>query len=335
MRRHILAIGGESAIHALRDFEVQLVYTEGSFSAQSSLAQARPYYRLVSVPAGPLTKESIREGYDGAAWEYYGDPGIVLRTVGGAAAIGRRNAHQFIDPLVDAAANGTHVTFAGERAVDGRDVVVLSARFSDGTIDGVYVDPASYLIDGFEQNIQLHAFGKNVATHVAMDDYRPVGGVLMPFRTRQVDDASGKTIDSSLTTSARANIGLSPSYFAPPSFTPTPLQAAIASIYAERDDPTAVLQTYRDYRVAFGAQPSSLEAMDFIGYQCLKMGAIRSAIALLGANVEDYDDSASAHFGLGRALAANGEKARARAEFEAALRIDPSFKPARDALAGL
>ena len=168
-----------------------------------------------------------------------------------------------------------------------------------------------------------------------MDDYKPVGGVLMPFRTRQIDDASGRVMDSSVTTSVRANIGLAPSFFAPPTFTRTPLQSVIAAIYEEREDAGAVLQTYRDYRAAYGSGISSVDAIDFIGYQCLKMRDSKSAVALLAANAADYPASASAHFGLGRALVADGDAARASAEFKRALEIDPSYTRAKDALAAL
>ena len=106
-------------------------------------------------------------------------------------------------------------------------------------------------------------------------------------------------------------------------------------MYEERDDAGAVLQTYRDYRAVYGAGVSSVDAIDFIGYQCLKMGDSKSAVALLAANVADYPASASAHFGLGRALVAAGDEAHGSAEFRRALKIDPSYTRAKDALAAL
>ena len=153
------------------------------------------------------------EGYDGAAWEYYGDPGVVLRTVAGAGALARHNAHQFIDPLVDAGGNGTTLADAGQRVVDGKSVYVRVRSLFGRHEESCVRRSSSFLIDGIEQDIQFHAFGKNVPTHIAMDDYKPVGGVLMPFRTRQIDDASGQVMDSSVTTSARANVGLQPAFF--------------------------------------------------------------------------------------------------------------------------
>ena len=48
------------------------------------MALMRPFYKLVGDPFEP--NRSFAEGYDGSAWEYYGDPGIVVRTVGAAAA---------------------------------------------------------------------------------------------------------------------------------------------------------------------------------------------------------------------------------------------------------
>jgi hypothetical protein len=65
--RHIKALGGEVSVARLHDYTLMLKYQEGAFGAASSLEQARPHFRLASVPAGPITRDTILEGYDGAA----------------------------------------------------------------------------------------------------------------------------------------------------------------------------------------------------------------------------------------------------------------------------
>lgn len=77
------------------------------------------------------------------------------------------------------------------------------------------------------------------------------------------------------------------------------------------------------------------DAVDFAGYQCLKMGHADTAVALLTLNVADNPRSARAHFGLGRALEAAGYRARARSEYRAALAIDTNDARAKAALAAL
>lgn len=77
------------------------------------------------------------------------------------------------------------------------------------------------------------------------------------------------------------------------------------------------------------------DALDFVGYQCLKMGHADTAIAVLELNVGDNPRSARARFGLGRAFEAAGRRASAEKEYRAALSIDPTFTRARTALDAL
>jgi Tfp pilus assembly protein PilF len=73
--------------------------------------------------------------------------------------------------------------------------------------------------------------------------------------------------------------------------------------------------------------------MQAVGYQCLKNGAIETGVMLLEANLADYPNSASAHFGLGRAYRTAGREEEALRHFRQALAIDPTFQRAADALA--
>ncbi len=75
------------------------------------MAFMRPYYQVIGDPA--IKNPNLREGFDGSAWEYYGDPGIVMRTVGAAAAATRHTAEFLQDSLVDYAEKGTRVELQG------------------------------------------------------------------------------------------------------------------------------------------------------------------------------------------------------------------------------
>ena len=106
-------------------------------------------------------------------------------------------------------------------------------------------------------------------------------------------------------------------------------------IYDEREDAGAVLTTYHQiFPLVEHAAPAG-DAVDFIGYQCLKMGHTDTAVELLRQNVADDPGSARAHFGLGRALQAAGDATHAAEEYRKALVIDPSFSRAKAALDGL
>jgi hypothetical protein len=63
------------------------------------MAFMRPYYQVTGDPA--IQHPGLSEHFDGSAWDYYGDPGIVVRTVGAAAAATRHAAEFAQDSLVD------------------------------------------------------------------------------------------------------------------------------------------------------------------------------------------------------------------------------------------
>ncbi|MFI5120751.1 MAG: hypothetical protein ACHQM4_10070, partial [Thermoanaerobaculia bacterium] len=85
--RHIEARGGAEKMRGLRTIVYRGTYREGDHVGDAVMALMRPFYKLVGDPDRP--NRSFAEGYDGGAWEYHGDPGIVVRTVGAAAAAAR------------------------------------------------------------------------------------------------------------------------------------------------------------------------------------------------------------------------------------------------------
>jgi hypothetical protein len=76
-------------------------------------------------------------------------------------------------------------------------------------------------------------------------------------------------------------------WFSPPEFKRTPSQTFIEQLYGQREDPSAVMWTYRSYRRVHPGEDTS-DAAQVAGYQALKMGANASAVALLEANANDY-----------------------------------------------
>jgi hypothetical protein len=70
----------------------------------------RPHYKLVGDAEHLST--NFAEGYDGSAWEFYGDPGIVVRTAGAASAAGR-HATSIDGPLIDYRQRGSNVMLKG------------------------------------------------------------------------------------------------------------------------------------------------------------------------------------------------------------------------------
>ena len=97
VERHIAALGGIEKIHRLHSVVIRGMYHEpGPFppgtpdEPRNYMALMRPYYQVIGDPDKPHPQ--LREGFDGSSWEYYGDPGIVVRTTGAAAAAARHTA---------------------------------------------------------------------------------------------------------------------------------------------------------------------------------------------------------------------------------------------------
>ena len=329
---HITALGGGDKIHAIHSFILHGTYHEGDLNGKTTVIQMRPFYRVIGSLVDPL--KHLHEGYDGSAWEYYPDPGIVVRTVGAAAAATRHSA-LFDDALVDYREHGTAIVLDGTTDFAAGRAYVLHVTLADGFREDLFVNTKTWMIDGYARIVPFHAFGTQYATYEEMSDYRPEGGVMMPHRGREVDTTTGKIFDEGTVESVEINPDLPLSIFSPPVWERTPLQQMIQRIYDERTDTAAVMQTYRDFKSAIGPAISTANAVDFVGYQCLKMGETNTAVTLLTQNVADYPQSPRAHFGLGRALKAQGNVVEANAEFDRALALDPKFvqaRTARDAL---
>src|SRR5579872_2935866 len=95
--QHVEALGGAERIHALQSLIIRGMHHEGGvippdmpIRARNYMAFLRPYYGVIGDPA--IANPDLREGFDGSSWEYYGDPGIVVRTVGAAAAATRHTS---------------------------------------------------------------------------------------------------------------------------------------------------------------------------------------------------------------------------------------------------
>jgi hypothetical protein len=328
--RYAAARGGYDKLKAVHSIVYRGTYREGQQQMpDAAMALMRPYYKLVGDPDHPSPE--FAEGYDGSTWEVY--DGVVLRTVGEAAAAGR-HATRIEGPLIDYAAAGSTVALKGTETVGGRRAYRLLVRMQDGFEQEELIDAESWLLVAERKVAPIHAFGKQVASEDRIGDYRAVDGILFPFSYREVEVATGKVLNEMTWRSITLNRNLDAKSFSPPAFARTPLQSFLEQLYAERDDPAAVLWTYRDFRRAHPGLDTR-QGVELIGYQMAKMRAHSAAVELLTANEADYPRAASAAFATGRAWVAAGDVKRGRAAFERALAIDPRFERAVKALTAL
>ena len=330
--RHIHALGGQAKLDAVQSVITRGEYREGSFSIPGAfMARMRPYYKTICDPREKLG--DVCEGYDGSAWEWYQDPGVVLRTVGPAAAAARHGTDLF-DSLVDHKSQGTKIELVGSEFFAGKPAYHLHLTLADGFEKHLFVDRESSLIVGDRRAAPIHAFGEPVRSENRIGDYRPVNGVLFSFLVVEVEISTGKELNRFTTQAIEVNTKLDSSFFAPPQYPRTPPQQFLEQLYMERTDPVSVMFTYRQFRAANPALDTR-DGIEFIGYQMAKMSDFNGAVALLKTNAVDYPNSASAQYGLGRAYKAAGDTENARVAFQKALQIDPNFKKAADGLNAL
>jgi len=281
--RHIQALGGRQKIDAIHTIVYHLTYREGTFVMPNGyMAKMRPYYKTLGDPKN--LKVDVNEGYDGSAWEYYSDPGVVMRTVGAAAA-STRHGTELIDSLTDAKELGAHAELAGVEAFAGRPAYKLHVTLADGFEKDLFLDGQSFLIAGDRRAAPVHAFGMAVQSENRFGDYRPVNGVLFPFTVQEVEIVTGKELNSVTCQSITVNEKFDASYFSPPQYNRTSLQQMLEQLYMERSDSVSVLWTYRGFRAANPAIDTR-EGVEFIGYQMVKMGDLNGAIELLKASGE-------------------------------------------------
>lgn len=297
------------------------------------MAKARPYYYVVG---DPRSDRDFAEGFDGAAWEFYADPGLVIRTSDAPAAAARHTAY-FDDPLVYFGQPGWSFELRGEERIGDRPSYWIRATFPDGHQREIFVDQETWLVIANRVTAPIHAFGDPVKTETRIGSYREVNGALFPTRFDEYDIATGKPIDEDAGPGwvrLDANVPLPLDFFSPPREPETPLARLVNAIFTTRLIAPDALGWYRDFRANPATRGIDTDrAMQAVGYQCLKNGAIETGVMLLEANLDDYPNSASAHFGLGRAYRTAGREEEALRHFRQALAIDPTFQRAADALA--
>lgn len=298
--RYAAARGGIEKIRAIQTVIFRGEYHEGDHvSPHAAMSLMRPYYKLVGDAERPIG--DFAEGYDGSAWEYYGDPGIVVRTVGAASEAGRHAV--YIDGILGYRERGWRVDVVGQERIGDRNAWQLTVTMRDGIRYDAFFDSETALLIAERKSAPIHAFGAKVTSEERIGDYRVVDGVLFPFEHKEVEIATGRVLNEMHWKSITLNHELDRAVFSPPEWKRTPVQELIAQIFAERTDAEAVMWTYSDFRREH-PEADTDAAIQAVGYQMLKMGSVQPATVLLRQNAVDYPDSATAARALRRATAA-------------------------------
>lgn len=92
----------------------------------------------------------------------------------------------FVGPLVDPARKGYSVDYAGEETIEGRAARKLLVMGKRDEIFFLWVDAANHEI--VKRLVYRTERGRRVAIETRYSDFRPVAGVLQPFRVETLAD---------------------------------------------------------------------------------------------------------------------------------------------------
>lgn len=184
LRIHREALGGTEAIGALRAFRAEGVTKLEAGEVEFTLWAARPAkVRLESRVGG----QTMVQAYDGvtAAWG--------MPAGGSPALLAPGEAREFIagsdfdGPLVNPGAKGYAVSYAGESELEGRACLHLMLAARDLELIELFVDAESYLVmKRISARPEVPDAGK---LETFFSDYRPVSGVMIPFRVTTFEGA--------------------------------------------------------------------------------------------------------------------------------------------------
>jgi len=319
--RYIAARGGLEKLRAIRT----LVFRgppRPNGKPGRRIVRARPFYLNVGA-----------EGNDGTPWEAYDESGLQPRVTDAPGAALRHTAY-FDDPLVMTLEPGWSVELTGSERIDDRDAWRLRVVYPDGFVNESFVDKTTWLLVARRFTAPVHAFGASATSQAVIGDYRPVNGVLFPFSLREVDLATGAVMDAFTWEAIDANVPLDYAVFSPPPRAATPVSRLVNGIFASRHVTADALGWYHDFRRDPATAGIDIEAaIESVGYECLKNGAVATGTALLEENLRAHPTSARAHFGVGRAYRAAGREADAMERFREAVRLDPGLEEAKRAIA--
>jgi len=217
-RIHVEAIGGTFRLGLLNSLQTTgYVYIDERRLEFTLLAQ-RPNRILMETRWGD--NYSV-QGTDGVAPPWQINPKANPPTPSSITDRAEREFSadaEFDDPLVNPAARGYELDYAGEVEWAGRKSfrILVTRRHVDSY--HLIVDAETYFITG-KESVRTTEFGREVPLRTLYEDFRPVAGVIMPHRI--LVTADGKQLHKTILLKVEPNAPVPPGSFERPA---TPAQ---------------------------------------------------------------------------------------------------------------
>lgn len=216
--KHVEARGGAEAIGLVETFESDLRIEEPTFAVDGRYVATRDGRMRIDVSMDGTRVFTEALDY-GRSWSWSPDGGVSEGSPQGSAAL--RHGIEFpfkLFGLHEMAVRGHRLELEGREVVDGIDYHVLRLTLDDGFQVTYYVHPESWLIERERTRRALHVDVDPTPEWIetVYSDYRPVGGVLFPYRQVERKVESGEVLSTGTILAIRLNAPLPEGRFAPP-----------------------------------------------------------------------------------------------------------------------
>jgi hypothetical protein len=128
----------------------------------------------------------------------------------------RHAADQFEDPLLAALAHAASARLMGRTTIGARDLYQIDVTQRDSTRASYYIDAQTFMLSRVRNQRPLHPTEPSKLIELVLDDFRPVSGVLFPFRGIERDVESGEPLTTYLSLWVEANVPISGNPYALP-----------------------------------------------------------------------------------------------------------------------
>ncbi len=190
---------GEPTLRRVRQLEYRIEIKEAGATLRGRYRATRDGRMRIDVFAEGTRVYS--EGWDGRqGWQQPQDASEPIGSTAEAAAALRRGVAQpgHLWTLADMPRNGHTLKLLGRELVGGTRYYVVRLTLADGFRSWYLVDPTTCLIARKRDFRAFHPDQDPSQKWVesVFDEFRTVGGITKPYRTRDVDRASGKTMST-------------------------------------------------------------------------------------------------------------------------------------------
>lgn len=211
------ARGGEAALSSVDAYESDIRIVEPQFAVEGTYVATRDGRMRIDIRADG--ERVFTEALGERAWTWDPQGGVHAGSAAGAAALRHGIELPFkVFGLHEMRGRGHRLERKGDETVDGVAYKVIHATLADGYEVTYYLNPGTGLIERDRQRRALHVDVDPTPEWIETryEDYRPVAGVLFPFRQVERRLATGEVLSTVTVTEIRINPPLDAARFSPP-----------------------------------------------------------------------------------------------------------------------